>query len=249
MNASKKRIFYTILQILALFVMVYAGYQLYDSYQKVKYSSDLKEEIKAIAKVDENHNTIDFDALKKVNEDIVGWINIPDTEIDYPIVQGSDNAYYLNHSFQKESNIIGSIFMDVNNDLNFQDAHTLIYGHNVPEGDMFKDLEKFKDETFFKEHQTIYLYTPNAAYELAVISFYQTTETSDTYQYFKEHDSSFVSYGKGRLSLSMYPSTATFQDNDSIITLSTCSYESGKGVYTDLRYVLQTKIIKRDCNE
>lgn len=246
MKTSGKRIFYTILQIIALGVMLYAGYHLYESYQQEKQEQDLKEEVIEIANVKDSHETIDFQALQQINPEIIGWIYIPDTSIDYPILQTGDNAYYLNHSYDKLSNIFGSIFMDVSNQADFLDVHTLVYGHNVPSGEMFHDLEKYKDENFFKEHPIVHLYTPQQTYELQVLSFYQTKEDSDTYQHFSMHDTSFLNYVKQRQALSMYTTEVAFDVQDSLLTLSTCSYESGKGVNTDLRYVLQTKMAVKE---
>ncbi len=91
---------------------------------------------------------VDFDKLKKINSDIVGWIVVEDTEISYPVVKGSDNEYYLNHTYKKSSNYAGAIFMDYAQDATLSTPYenVFIYGHNVYHGTMFAELENYCDK-------------------------------------------------------------------------------------------------------
>lgn len=104
--------------------------------------------------------SIDFEALKEINPDIVAWIRIPEV-FDYPVVQGEDNQYYLSHTFQKESNKAGSIFLDYRNSRDFTDSKNIIYGHNMKDGSMFHVLRNFQDMDFYNKHREIWLYLPD----------------------------------------------------------------------------------------
>ena len=92
---------------------------------------------------------IDFDALKTVNEDVVGWLYLPDTVISYPVVQGDDNSYYLKHLVDGTYNANGCLFMDHKNQRDLKDDNTLIYGHHMESGKMFASLVKYKDQEFY----------------------------------------------------------------------------------------------------
>ena len=105
--------------------------------------------------------TVDFQALRKINSDIIAWIRIPDTKIDYPIVQGKNNAYYLKHMFQKTEHVAGSIFLDVDNEADFSNRKSILYGHNMKDGSMFQGLHRFQEESYLQEHNQVYLYLPD----------------------------------------------------------------------------------------
>ena len=102
---------------------------------------------------------VDFDGLKAVNPDVVAWIVIPGLDISYPVVQGEDNAYYLQHLFTRETNSSGSIFVDFHNRPDFMDQNTIIYGHNMKNGSMFGSLKRYWDNEYYREHSSFYLYT------------------------------------------------------------------------------------------
>ena len=80
---------------------------------------------------DGKQTVVDFKALKKINQEIVAWIRIPDTSIDYPVVQGNDDSYYLTHTFKKTEHVAGAIFLDSDNNADFSDDKNIIYGHNI----------------------------------------------------------------------------------------------------------------------
>lgn len=104
--------------------------------------------------------TVDFESLKKINPEIIAWIRIPDTKIDYPVVQGTDNEYYLKHTFKKTEHVAGSIFLDKDNSPDFSNRKTILYGHNMKDGSMFQGLHKYESESYLQEHNKVYLYLP-----------------------------------------------------------------------------------------
>ena len=105
--------------------------------------------------------TVDFQALRKINSDIIAWIRIPDTKIDYPIVQGKNNAYYLKHMFQKTEHAAGSIFLDVDNEADFSNRKSILYGHNMKDGSMFHVLRNYQDIDFFQGNTDMEVYLPD----------------------------------------------------------------------------------------
>ena len=103
----------------------------------------------------------DCDFLLAINSDCIGWIRIDGTDIDYPVVQAADNTFYLHHNFNQESAICGAIFMDYRNDIDMTREHLILYGHQMKDGSMFKQLNGYKDKDFYKEHPEIILYLRN----------------------------------------------------------------------------------------
>jgi len=120
---------------------------------------------------------IDFDALRAINPNIVGWIVVPGTTIDYPVVQGRDNNWYLHHTFRGERNPAGAIFLDYLNAPDFSDGHTLVYGHNMQRGNMFAPLHGW-DGTRFR------IYTPEGIFEYEVFARQTVPRNSPLYSMF-----------------------------------------------------------------
>lgn len=124
--------------------------------------------------MDSNYDCpIDFEALWKTNEDVYAWISIPGTVIDYPILQhDTDNSYYLNYTIDGIEGYPGSIYTENVNAKDFTDNNTVIYGHNMRNGTMFTDLHKFRDTDFFKEHDTVSIYTPKKELTYKIFAAY-----------------------------------------------------------------------------
>ena len=118
--------------------------------------------------------SIDFAQLQSVNSEVKGWIWIYDTVVNYPLVQsGRNNDAYLHKTYDGTSNSSGSIFMDYRNTGDFSDDNTVIYGHNYYSGGMFTNLHYFEDETFFKENEYFYIYTPDRKLTYSIVSAYK----------------------------------------------------------------------------
>ena len=104
---------------------------------------------------------VDFAALKRINKDIYAWVNIPNTPVDYPVLQNKKNGYYLNRDIEKKWSVYGSIYTEDYNNKDFNDFNTLLYGHNMKNGTMFGSLKKFRDASFFEENRYINVYMEN----------------------------------------------------------------------------------------
>lgn len=244
---KKNKWIWSLLFVVALCVFVYSGYQLYHIFSQNHQEKKEKQTLTTIANIPENPKpeeepfTIDWVALQERNPDICAWIIIPDTDINYPIVHGSDNAYYLTHTFLKAENYAGAIFMDYQADPTFQNFNTFIYGHNVKHGTMFAELENFKDAAFYEAHPYIYLFTPDGNYRCEVISMYSTVDQSASYSTYTGDAQSYLNYVDMVKGLAENKREVEVDETQHMITLSTCSYERG-GEISDARYLLHAKM-------
>ena len=229
--------FSLILLLLCVAIFVFSGYKLFSLLSEYKAGSD---EYKAVidsvvtsidVEADDNVMSyeeyyIDFKELKAQNPDAIAWIrfDVPE-QINYPIMQGGDNDFYLRRTFQKEYNIVGSIFLDTNNDPTFEDTNTIIYGHNMKDGSMFSDLKKYEKEEFGKENPYYYIYTPDGKatkYQVAAVEIIQATDL-ERYSFNFGSDEEYQEYIDVMLQNSMYATGVTVTTEDKITTLSTCT--------------------------
>ena len=128
---------------------------------------------------------IDFDKLcSETNSDIYAWITIPDTKIDYPIVQhATSNEYYLNYNLDGSKGYPGCIYTENYNSKDFSDFQTVIYGHNMKNGSMFAHLHKFEDAKFFEEHPYVFIYTPDRLLVYKIFASYEYSNDHLLFQY------------------------------------------------------------------
>ena len=122
--------------------------------------------------------------LKKKNEEVIGWIFMPDSDINYPLVQTTDNEHYLTYTWEQLWSLAGAIYLDYRNSADLNDFHTIIYGHRMSYGTMFSDLNKFtEDPTFWETHRSVYLALPGGrVYRYDVFAFYEADVTGHTYR-------------------------------------------------------------------
>lgn len=166
---------------------------------------------------------IDFDALESVNKDTIGWILIPNTPINYPLVQGTDNQKYLTHAYNGSYSKLGSIFMDYRNSADFSDGNTVIYGHNTKNKSMFGSLHDFGKQEFFDQTRYIYVFARDETIIYEVFSAYITDAYSDSYQFRFAEEESFSNYLMKVESQSIFKTAIELNNEDEIITLSTCT--------------------------
>lgn len=167
---------------------------------------------------------IDFEALRAENPDVVGWIRIPDTQIDYPILQTDDNETYLHRDFDGNDSVYGAIFLDCDSESDFSGWNNPIYGHHMKDGSMFKDIVKFKDEAFFKEHQYFEIYTPERTIHLKAIACYYSSSDGIVRRTKFRDQEDFDEWLAERLKICSYAQSPEHLVS-SVFTLVTCSYE------------------------
>ncbi len=180
---------------------------------------------------------VDFDVLLKQNGDIVGWLYCEDTPINLPVVQSSDNDYYLRRLLDGSWNTAGTLFVDCRNSADFSDANTVIYGHNMKNKTMFGTLSYYREQSYFEEHPVMWLLTPNGDYKVEPVAGYITPTTSDVYS-FDQSDEEVLATVRQAVESSTFTSGIEISDGDRFLTLSTCSYE-----YENARYVLIGRLV------
>ena len=168
---------------------------------------------------------VNFEELKRENKDIFAWIKIDGTNIDYPVVKGKDNDYYLTHLSNKKYSKVGSIFLDYRNNSKLSDYHSIIYGHTLKNDTMFSELEKYKDESFYNEHPEYYIITENKTYKVKIFSAYVASTKESAWKLEFGSNEEFLNWAQVVKKKSLYETNFTPDSNDLIITLSTCSYE------------------------
>lgn len=184
---------------------------------------------------------VDFKALREKNPDTVGWLYVGSCGISYPIVQGEDNYYYMNHTFEGTVNSSGAIIMDYRDDKYLKDWNTFIYGHNMKNGSMFGSLKKLlNDETLYDSDPYIYVYLPGYIYRYKIFSYYKDKPdskmywTADTLQEYRQ-------YIRDALSLSVRDLGVETSEENNMVTLVTCS-GSGAG---KMRFFVHGEFIDR----
>lgn len=218
-----KKWIYRFLMLVCIGVFGFSAFQLYlifsSEQEVVKETEQLKEHV-----VKENYLEPDWASLQAENSDIIGWIYVPGCNISFPVVHGSDNDYYLNHTTKKEYNERGAIFLDAQANGEFLDDNSIIYGHSVEGGGMFTDLKNYTDQNFFNENLTIYLLTPQANYEAKVMTYSKSTDDS---VYYTTSFGDFKEDVINQMKQSALYSTDTDTNVGTMITLSTCDLDYG----------------------
>ncbi len=237
-----------ILIICLLAVALYSGVKIgtyfYGAYMNEKLNEELRAEFRRPERLPENdfaepdpeqERMEKFERLRDINTDVVGWVNVPGTEVDYPVVLTGNNDYYLNRNFKKEWNVRGSIFMDYRNSAE-EDLHTVIYGHNMKDGSMFGSLAKFKDRAFHEENSFIEYETPEEASLWQVFSVYLYRPEDDHFQVVFDSEEAYAQYLKEAAERSLYDTGVSVTAEDRMLTLMTCTYE-----FNDGRLVIHAK--------
>lgn len=170
---------------------------------------------------------IDFASLKEVNDDIYAWIDIEDTNIHYPIVQHeTDDTYYLEHTIEGVKGYPGSIYTESISSKDFSDFNTLIYGHDMKDGSMFKHLHKFKDQAFFDAHDTVTIYTETAikTYRIFAVVAYDNRHILYTYDNddIEDRQAFIQSLYDVRSFTKLFREGMEIDENSKLITMSTC---------------------------
>lgn len=247
----RNRLLVLIFSIVILFSFIKIGESVYDSYQNKRMYTSLQDTFIAaptseIIKETADSNDSDvkrigekFLPLLEINDETIGWVTLANTSIDYPIVQRSDNEFYLDHSFERNKSRSGSIFMDYRNNQDLFNHHTILYGHHMRDGSMFSDLLKYQDENHFIENRYITLETLYEDTKWEIFSAYVTD--TDFYYIITDFgtDDEYVEFLQELQSKSAYETEMTITEKDRILTLSTCAYD-----FDDARFVVHARRIQ-----
>lgn len=242
----KKKIL-LILEVLFAGIFIFSAYKIITIHNESDISTAYYDQIRNIndkdvnkgeeSKVKVNPYEDTIKALKETNADVLGWVKINGTDVDYPIAAGVDNVFYLKHMIDKTYNEYGAIFMDMRNHVDFSNRHTVIYGHNALNGSMFGSLKNYKNEEYFKEHPLITIYQEDQVLVYEVFGFGEIKVTSDIYMFDFEDDQTFMNFSKELCN--QLNTDAVLNVDDKILTLSTCTdYNDAK------RFIVSAKLVE-----
>ena len=241
---TKFKIFLLIIRIILIIIIIYCLIYIFLWYRENQKNSKILNEITNASIVDtitvelptnnsEDEETepiqvvtyeLDFNKLIPINNSTVGWLNVPNTSINYPVVQAEDNSFYLSHSFDKTPNSAGWIFADYRNKFDGSDKNIIIYGHNRMDSSMFATLSNTQKSYWYNNSNNKYITftTPTATYIYEVFSVYTIKAESYYIQTEFENDNSFLDFLNTISSRSVYNFNVQLDSTDSILTLSTC---------------------------
>ncbi len=260
MNKSKnKNILYVVLVLLLIVIIAGLGYiffVVFNSYSNQENLNNLKQEATVATDVTETQpitgvaeladNPVNFEVLKETNDEIYAWIYIPDTNIDYPVLQSrTSDFFYIDHDVYKNYQFAGSIYSESLNLRDFSDRNTVLYGHNMADGSMFANLHKYEDKEFFDNHKYIYVYLPQQKLTYEVVSAYVYDARHLLNSFHLDDDQVFQDY----INFVQNPRAVVCNVNENIqlnldsklLTLSTCLNADDNG-----RYLVQGVLINNE---
>ena len=235
MVQQKKGKFGVVLIIIGIVLLFVLGYHEFRNYRNAERIKELQNQRLEGFMSGENIDLTDllpeYRKMYKMNSDLVGWIVIDGTDVNYPVVQSKVNQeYYLNHDFDGEENDAGAIFADARNDVFKPDDNIILYGHNMKDGTMFGTLQYYLDKGYYKKHKTISFDTlyDRQSYEIISVGLSKITdESDDTFKYYDflnaKDKSEFEKYKKNIHKLEAYDTGTDINYGDKLITLSTCN--------------------------
>lgn len=240
-NSKKIKILLLIvLTTIVVLGVTYMSYYLYNNYKTKKDNTEILGNVK-INETDitgtKTERMLQLEELQKENEEIIGWLEIEGTNINYPVLQASDNDYYLMHNYKKEKSSTGSIFLDKDFDLINGSSNYLIYGHRSKSGLMFEDLMKYAKEDFYKEHTKVKFTTnkDDSLYEILSVFYsrvyYKSEKNVFRYYYFvnANNEQEYNDFVNNAKKVSLYDTGVTANYGEQLLTLSTCEYSQEDG--------------------
>ena len=231
---KKQGLLYKIAMVFLILIILFSLYKIgtivYGYYQ----GSSQYKQVQQMAGVDKNEKftgEIDFETLLKENEDVRGWIYLEGTVINYPIMQASNNEYYLYRMFNGEYNGAGSIFVDYRNDDPFNSFNTVLHGHRMKDGTMFKPLVEYVDTDFYNEHKVMQITTPETKYDLHIFAVATIPSSSDLYQFEFFDDAAKTAYLERIQAINQISTNVSVSKDDKIVMMSTCTAQLDENRY------------------
>lgn len=242
-KTSNKKYILVPLIILLITLLCYLFYNFYINIRDKKLSENLQNRlINSISTNEINNDTKnelmeEVKELQKENEDVKAWIKINDTNINYPVVQANDNDYYLYRNYKKENSNYGSIFIDSNSNIEYPNSNIIMYGHNMKDGSMFKDLLKYADEEYYNNHKYIEFVTNTSSSTYEIIAVFKSRifykNEKNVFRYYQctnlNNEQDYNYYVNNSKELSLYDTGVNAEYGEQIITLITCEYSSENG--------------------
>ena len=264
MNRATKKGIMRILTLLCLAVFLFSAWELVGIFQEYREAEQLyketADEFTTLNSDQEKEHAVpvpsmweqapievDFSNLLKINEDVIGWIYMEDTVVNYPVLQGENNFYYLDKTYYKKYLASGSIYLDCDNEPDFSDAHSIIFGHNMKNHTMFGDLSDLRDEDYLKEHPYVDLILTDGTWmRYEICSVYRAHVEDGTFRAPLNKAKNFKPFMELITEKNMYADSEldlpVVQEDDKVLTLSTCTEDSA-----DLeRFVVHAVLVSVD---
>lgn len=244
MNKKAKIFVLDILLFCFLAISIYSGFRLYKETADYKKGRESYKEIQEKVLLPDNDSgskkiLLDYELLKRINSDFVGWIYLEDSSINYPFVQTDNNEFYLYHLFDRSYNKSGCVFIDAENQKDFSDKNTILYAHHMKNGTMFHDIVKYENQDYYDSHKVIHISTVDSEYVVYPIAGFYTTGFDDYLKIHFEDNEEFIEYVEKFRAESTFVSEETITEDDQIVLFSTCAYNVANG-----RYALIGKLVK-----
>lgn len=239
-NNKLKKIVLLLLIVVFVCGIGYTIYYLYNSYKDKKNNTNILDNVivdDTPVTEEKTEKMLQLEELQKENNEIIGWLEIEDTNINLPVCQTTDNDFYLTHNYKKEKSKGGSLFLDKNFDLINGSSNYLIYGHRNTQGLMFEDLLKYSKEDFYNNHKTIKFTTnkDDSVYEIMSV-FYSRVyykKEKDVFRYYNfvnaNNEEEYKDFVNNCKKSSIYNTGVTANYGDQLLTLSTCEYSQEDG--------------------
>lgn len=248
-NNKFKKLVLLLLIIIFVCSIGYMCYYIYNNNKNKKDNTDILSEVKidpTQVTEEKTEKMLKLEELQKENNEIIGWLEIEGTNINYPVLQTNDNSFYLSHNYKKEKATGGSLFLDKDFDLVNGSSNYLIYGHRNTKGLMFEDLMKYAKEDFYKEHTKIKFTTnkEDSVYEIMSVFYsrvyYKSEKNVFRYYYFvnANNEQEYNDFVNNAKKSSIYNTGVNANYGDQLLTLSTCEYSQEDG-----RFVVVAKKI------
>lgn len=250
-NTKFKKIILILITIIFITCIIYISVYFYNSYKDKNINDNILNNVNVDStKVTEQktERMLQLEELQKENSEIIGWLEIEGTNINYPVLQGTDNEFYMKNNYKKEKSKNGSIFLDKSYNWDIPSSNLLVYGHNNKNGTMFQDLLKYKKEDFYKEHTKIKFTTnkEDSVYEIMSVFYsrvyYKNEKNVFRYYYFvnAENEQEYNDFVNNAKKASIYDTGITAEYGEQLLTLSTCSYHTEDG-----RFVVVAKKLRK----
>ncbi len=191
-----------------------------------------------LSAVDLENLSINFDWLKLQNPDTVAWLYGPGTMVNYPVTQGTDNDYYIDHLFDGQENSAGCLFLDYTLAPDFSGYNNIIYGHNMKNGSMFATFVHYKQQSFYDQHPSLYLITPTGKYRIDLFAGVVSDVYANCWQMHFDSEQAVVDWANDQKAKSTFASDVTLAPGDKVVSFSTCTYE-----FDNARYVVFGKMV------
>ena len=228
-NMKIRRLASNVIMVCLAAIMVLSGIRVFTILKNYKDDRDAYKKIAEAA--GDIEAGVDFDALRKINPDVIGWLVYDGTPINYPVVQGENNDMYLHMLFDGTWGFCGTLFADASTEAPFRQFNTIVYGHHMKDGSMFASIKSLRDPAWAADHPKLKLYTPDADYYLEVWAFLNQPSDSILYTTNFRDVSKQEEYLEFIQNHAAYTTDVSVASDDMIVLLSTCVAAEGKARY------------------